>query len=200
MNHEWHTPREYVEAAREAMGGIDLDPASSASAQRSVRAAEFFTPEIDALAQEWHGRVFLNPPYARGVYLQFVEKLVAEFAAGHVPEAVLLLNNSTETKWFRLAARHSAAVCFVKGRIRYISPEGKRSTQIQGQVFVYFGHRPQAFAAVFRRYGLLTVGVSNSTQTVDSQQPLKTQAPDLCDSLVRDSTQTIPSLSPRCAA
>ena len=34
----WHTPAEYIEAAREVMGSIDLDPASCHIAQQAVKA------------------------------------------------------------------------------------------------------------------------------------------------------------------
>lgn len=62
---ERYTPAEYIAAVREVLGEIDLDPASSALAQETVRAIEHFTVDDDGLAQEWHGRVFLNPPYHR---------------------------------------------------------------------------------------------------------------------------------------
>ena len=47
---EWYTPARYVDAARTVMGGIDLDPASSDHAQRTVRAAAYHMAEADGLA------------------------------------------------------------------------------------------------------------------------------------------------------
>ena len=59
---EWWTPAELVEAARDVLGVIELDPASCAGAQATVRARRFHTLEDDGLAQEWSGAVWLNPP------------------------------------------------------------------------------------------------------------------------------------------
>ncbi len=59
---EHYTPGAIVEAARKLMGGIELDPASSALANRVVQAERFFAAGSD-LAVHWKAKsVFLNPP------------------------------------------------------------------------------------------------------------------------------------------
>ena len=70
-NPENYTPAVYIEAVRRVLGEIDLDPASRRIAQETVKAKRFFTKEDDGLRQVWTGRVFLNPPYARGVIDRF---------------------------------------------------------------------------------------------------------------------------------
>ena len=60
---EWATPGWLIEASREVLGEIDLDPATTAEINaRHVRAKSYLTAEHDALTCGWHGRVFLNPP------------------------------------------------------------------------------------------------------------------------------------------
>jgi hypothetical protein len=156
-NH-WYTAEIYVESARRAMGGIDLDPASSDAAQRIVGAKEYFTEKTDGLKQEWKGRVFLNPPYSYPLIGDFIKKLCDEFIAGNVEAAILLTNNCTDTKWWHEAARASQAICFTQGRINYYKADGRESQPLQGQCFFYFGTDLPAFATEFSKHGL-TIGV-----------------------------------------
>ena len=46
-NNEWYTPDTYIEAARQAMGSIDCDPASSAEAKEVIGAATYYTQDDD---------------------------------------------------------------------------------------------------------------------------------------------------------
>lgn len=116
---EWYTPAEYIEAARQVLGGIDLDPASSETAQDTVQAKNYYTAKEDGLSREWAGRIWLNPPYSADMVGRFVSKLVSHVQAGDVPAALLLVNNATETEWFQGAAECASAVCFPDGRIRF---------------------------------------------------------------------------------
>lgn len=153
---EWYTPPQYIDAVREVLGTIDLDPASNPTANGWIQAERYFTKDDNGLAQEWHGRVFMNPPYAQPLIFQFCEKMVGEVAAGRVTEAIVLVNNATETRSWQAMAAECASVCFPQGRIKYFDESGKpANTPLQGQSFVYFGERMARFADVFRRFGVV---------------------------------------------
>jgi phage N-6-adenine-methyltransferase len=152
---EWYTPAPYVEAARACLGAIDLDPASSAAAQATVRAARFFTRDEDGLRHEWRGRIWLNPPYAQPDIVHFVDKLLAEVNAGRATEAILLTHNYTDTGWFHAAAGQCAAICFTRGRIRFVGASGEIAAPTQGQAFFYFGAGPDRFRGSFGSFGFI---------------------------------------------
>jgi phage N-6-adenine-methyltransferase len=152
---EWYTPAEYIEAAREVLGGFDLDPATSEKAQERVRAALWFTADDDGLTKPWHGKVWLNPPYSQPLVHQFIAKLVEEVGSGNVPEAVLLTHNYTDTGWFHLAESAATNICFTRGRIRFESADGSLAAPTQGQAFFYFGQRGGAFRNAFSRFGFV---------------------------------------------
>jgi hypothetical protein len=151
---ERYTPWEYIEAVCKVLGEIDLDPASCVEAQSVVRAKRYFTVKDDGLQLEWHGRVFLNPPYHKQLLPAFVSKLVAEVGSGRVTSAILLTNNCTDTGWFAEAHSVCDALCFTRGRIGFTVPGGSVVAPTQGQCFFYFGTDVEKFADVF-----LTIGI-----------------------------------------
>jgi len=155
-NNEWYTPPEYIKAAVEVIGGIDLDPASNELANTVVGAAKFYTPQEDGLMHPWWGRVWLNPPYSQPLIAKFCEKLIGHVLLGDVSEACVLVNNATETEWFQNLARHASAICYPRGRVRFWSPSGsKASNPLQGQAVIYMGPRADRFCEVFSRFGFV---------------------------------------------
>lgn len=150
---EWYTPREYIEAARAVLGCIDVDPASSLKANETVQARAFFTAQTNGLLHDWHGRVWLNPPYATPLIGQFITHLVQQVKRGNVREAIVLVNNATETQWFRDLIGVAAAVCFPTGRVRFWGPNGATGAPLQGQAFMYIGERAGVFLSHFMGYG-----------------------------------------------
>lgn len=152
---EWYTPAKYLNAAQSVLGEIDLDPASSDKAQEIVGAAKYFTTQDDGLAQEWHGRVWLNPPYAQPHIADFVSKMVEERRSGRVTAAIMLTHNYTDTSWFHEAAGTANAICFTRGRIKFYDAKGTVAAPTQGQAFFYFGDDVARFAEVFSDFGLI---------------------------------------------
>lgn len=152
-NNEWYTPLEFIEAARNVMGGIDLDPASSEAANEVVQATAYYTAEDDGLSLPWAGRVWLNPPYADDLIGKFANKLVAHFECVDVTEAIVLVNNATETRWFRQLISVASAVVFPGSRVRFWRPDGKTSGPLQGQAVIYLGEQPETFKSVFGLMG-----------------------------------------------
>ncbi|PLS77239.1 MAG: hypothetical protein CYG59_24850, partial [Chloroflexi bacterium] len=82
---DWYTPAHIVAAARQVMGGIDLDPASCAAANQTVQAGRYYTIEDDGLARPWSSRVFLNPPYSR--VARWTKRLLVAYNTGEIDQA-----------------------------------------------------------------------------------------------------------------
>jgi phage N-6-adenine-methyltransferase len=153
-NDEWYTPPQYIELARTVLGEIDLDPASCAKAQETVRAKQFFDKQHDGLSQEWRGRVWLNPPYSRALIGPFVTKMVEERIAGRVTAGIMLAHSYTDPAWFHTAVEVADALCFTRGRIKFVNNEiGEVAAPTLGQVFFYFGDDVDKFAAAFSEVG-----------------------------------------------
>lgn len=155
-DNEWFTPKEYIDAVKAVMGSIDLDPASCQIANTVIQAPKYYTAADNGLEQDWIGNIFLNPPYAQPLIDNFSNKLISEIKSQNTKQAIVLVNNATETKWFQLLASEAAAICFPKSRVKFWSP-AKDSTPLQGQAFIYFGNDIKKFRNEFVKYGFIAV-------------------------------------------
>jgi hypothetical protein len=144
---EWYTPPEVFQALGVT---FDLDPAAPPGGVPWVPAARSFSRADDGLAQPWTGRVWLNPPYGRGIEC-WLERLSQH------GDGLALVFARTDTQWYQRIARQVTAICFVAGRLAFVRPDRSRvSTAGAPSVLLAFG-LTCALALVESRLGLTLI-------------------------------------------
>jgi len=144
----WLSPQAVWGPAEQLMSGIDLDPCSETTPEGrsyNIPALVHWTVEDDSLTREWHielpgnmgaipSRVFMNPPYNKSnVQAKFVDKLLAEYEAKRVRQAVILIASRTDTAWYRELREFPR--CNVWGRLKFLKPTTDGSTEIGPATF-----------------------------------------------------------------
>jgi site-specific DNA-methyltransferase (adenine-specific) len=111
---EWQTPQKFYDKLDQTFK-FDLDPCASAL---TTKCEKYFTPEKDGLLQDWSGhRVFMNPPYGRGVD-KWLKKAYEESANPHTT-VVCLIPARTDTKYWHKYCMNADEIYFVKGRLKF---------------------------------------------------------------------------------
>ena len=132
---EWYTPTALVDAAREVMGGIDLDPASHPEANERIQADTIYTAEDDGLTLPWFGRVFVNPP--GGLVTEFWCKACDEFYIKRSIDELIWIGYSLEQLQTLQQARSipmrtplNFPFCVTAKRIAFVENEAKRAERM----------------------------------------------------------------------
>jgi hypothetical protein len=105
------------------------------------------------LAQPWHGRVYLNPPYGREIG-PWIERLAAAYESGAIAEALALVPARVDTVWFRRLDAYPR--CFLSGRLTFANAQTPAPFP---SAVVYLGARVEQFAEVFGWLGGVFVGL-----------------------------------------
>lgn len=109
---EWSTdPAVFAELNAEF--GFDLDPCATPD---NAKCSRFFTREDDGLGQQWTGRVFMNPPYGREIWLWMRKAWKASQTTAEL--VVCLVPARTDTAWWHDFASRGE-IRFVRGRLRF---------------------------------------------------------------------------------
>lgn len=160
-SNEWFTPAQYADAARELMSGVDIDPASNATANEVIKATMYYDIDSNGLDKPWHGRVWLNPPYGRDLAGSnqdvWSRRLIEQYKAGITTEAILLVNANTEAKWFQ--PLYDYLICLTNHRIKFYTNDGTPSQPTQGNALIYLGAQQERFVQVFKQFGRIVKAV-----------------------------------------
>lgn len=166
---DWQTPDKYLDAIRDVLGEIDLDPGTSERAQARIRAKTYYTRHNSCLDKHWTGRVFMNPPYT--LLSEMTDLLIRFYRDGSVPEAVYLTHTLTTWEpWFQKALKNCDAFCMVDELIEWHAGHQaeldamkrwkmlyheEQSYDTRGSIIFYYGKRPERFLERFRKFGVV---------------------------------------------
>jgi hypothetical protein len=126
----WLTPPDLLAA----LGPFDLDPCAAPEPRPWPTAAEHYTADVDGLRQEWHGRVWVNPPYSH------VEKWLARLAE-HGQGTALTFARTDTAAFGRQVWGKATALLFLRGRVNFYTLDGRRGRANAGapSVLVAYG-------------------------------------------------------------
>jgi phage N-6-adenine-methyltransferase len=110
---EWATPLSFFRTVEHEFGAFDLDPCANAE---NAKAPKFFTREQNGLAQEWAGKVWMNPPYGREIG-KWMDKARQSAELGAL--VVCLVPARTDTAWWHESVEGKAEVRFIRGRLKF---------------------------------------------------------------------------------
>jgi phage N-6-adenine-methyltransferase len=112
---DWYTPPYIIDAL-----GLtyDLDPCAPVGGVPWIPAAEHYTEAEDGLSRPWSGRVWLNPPYSDPA--PWVVRLMDH------GNGIAFIQSDTSTRLFQSAAEKADALCFVRGRVKFVQPGDDR--------------------------------------------------------------------------
>ncbi|HUY33887.1 MAG TPA: DNA N-6-adenine-methyltransferase [Pirellulales bacterium] len=159
MSKDWCTPRKYVDAVRECLGQIELDPCSN---QNSIVQAnvEYCLPARDGLTESWDFKtVYVNPPYGadreHGSTIKHWLRRCA-VAADKGSEVLALVPVATNTAhWKQFVWGRAIAVAFLYDtRLKFLvdGKDGGKGAPMSCAM-VYWGNHYPKFERIFFKFG-----------------------------------------------
>ena len=110
---EWETPPEVFNKLNKEFK-FNLDPCTT---KRIAKCKRYFTKKEDGLKQNWKGKVFMNPPYGRGIE-NWVRKAWTEVKKGNAQVVACLIPVRGGNDWFSIYSKYGE-LRFIRRRIAF---------------------------------------------------------------------------------
>ncbi len=163
LSQDWGTPKKYVDAVREVLGEISLDPCSNEYSLVNAK-TEYSLPEKDGLKESWDfPTIYINPPYgADRVRKTTIKNWLQRCSEAHKKfgsEVLALVPVATNSAhWKKYVWSSATAVCFLYDtRLRFLvggKNEGKGAPMSCSMI--YWGKDYDKFFNVFIHFGAVT--------------------------------------------
>jgi hypothetical protein len=163
---ERYTPPRVVAAVREALGRIDLDPASTELVNATfIRAKRIYTKASNGLDREkpWAGRVYCNPPGGSNNPRLFWERMVIEWETKAITAGVFLAFNIGQLQQSQEWDRPMLCWPFcipAKRLVFWKEKNGQLEPREHGEfpnAILYVGRNIKRFATAFKDIGTVIV-------------------------------------------
>jgi site-specific DNA-methyltransferase (adenine-specific) len=117
-NNGWETPVALASALSQAVSGFDLDPCAATTDRRRarVKARLLLTAHDDGLTAPWRGKIFVNPPYSRGIS-DWIRKCLLESQCGCL--VVALIPARPDTSYWHDLIAGKADIFMLRGRLKF---------------------------------------------------------------------------------
>lgn len=126
---EWETPQKLFDYLN-SVYHFTLDACAT---KRNAKCKQYFSRRDDALKREWPGRVFMNPPYGRGID-HWIAKAYRE--ATEIDSIVVcLIPARTDTRYWHTFVMKASEIYFVAGRLKF--SKSKNSAPFPSAVVVF---------------------------------------------------------------
>jgi len=124
---DWETPHELFQKL-DSVFGFDVDLCADTRNSKCEKFYSVYNSAFDNLP--WRSESnWMNPPYGRGIG--------AWIEGASVSNCVCLLPARVETKWFQTVWEKASAVCFIRGRLKFV---GAKSCAPFPSCIAVFGH------------------------------------------------------------
>lgn len=153
LGDDFYTPVGIIEAARSAMGDIDLDAASHWRANQKHKIKTYFHLSRSAHDNKWQGRVWLNPPYGNNA--PWFEDIIKYWDSRDITQLCMLSPMWVFTTQLAkpIIDRSSAMILLSPTPPFWGHPKGKTGTN-HPHAIIYLGNRTTEFHIAFAEYGI----------------------------------------------
>ncbi len=118
------TPPEFLSAIYEAFGDIDFDPCGHELSPVQAKRILLLDNGEDGLRDDWSGELcYLNPPYS--AMLRWLKRADVQWHGRLVSTIVALVPARTDSAWFHDHLKDVADIYMLKGRLRFLTDNGK---------------------------------------------------------------------------
>jgi DNA N-6-adenine-methyltransferase (Dam) len=121
LSSDWFTPARIFDALHR-IRVFDLDPAHPGrdNPYCVVPTRQIYTAADDGLSKEWHGTVWLNPPFGtRRGQVPWLRKFLAH------GDGICLVAARTSADWFhQIVVPNAQTILFPNGKTKFVRPDG----------------------------------------------------------------------------